>query len=138
MRKYGFEDIGYITTFEKMTKSSVVDYISDDGILYFVVISRNFYELIGRDGINIRKISEKFGKKIKVYRYSKDIKEFTKNLIIKPCEKIDIVDDKNGKSLKIKVANKDKAIIIGREGKNLEIIKKLMDRQFGIKKIQIM
>ena len=90
MRKYGFEDIGYITTFEKMTRSDVVDYISADGILYFVVNSRNFYELIGKDGVNIKKLSEKFGKKIKVYRSPKDIKEFTKNLVIKPCEKIDI------------------------------------------------
>ncbi|MCK4551175.1 MAG: KH domain-containing protein, partial [Candidatus Aenigmarchaeota archaeon] len=86
---------------------------------------------------NIKSISEKFGKKIKVFKYSKDLKEFAKNLIVRPIEKIEIIGEKNTKSLKIKVANKDKAIIIGREGNNLKITKELLKKQFNIENIQI-
>ncbi len=137
MRKYGMEDIGFINAFEKMTKSKVMDYIRSDEVLYFVVDTKNIGKLVGKDGLNIKSISEKFGKKIKVFKYSKDLKEFAKNLIVRPIEKIEIIGEKNTKSLKIKVANKDKAIIIGREGNNLKITKELLKKQFNIENIQI-
>ncbi len=137
MRKYGMEDIGFINAFEKMTNSKVMDYIPGDGVLYFVVDTKNIGKLVGKEGSNIKGISEKFGKKIKVFKYSKDLKEFVKNLIVRPIEKIEIIGEKNTKSLKIKVANKDKAIIIGREGNNLKITKELLKKQFNIENIQI-
>ncbi len=137
MRKYGMEDIGFINAFEKMANSKVMDYIRSDDVLYFVVDTKNIGKLVGKDGSNIKSISEKFGKKIKVFKYSKDLKEFVKNLIVRPIEKIELIGEKNTKSLKIKVANKDKAIIIGREGNNLKITKELLKKQFDIENIQI-
>ncbi|MCK5474216.1 MAG: NusA-like transcription termination signal-binding factor [Candidatus Aenigmarchaeota archaeon] len=137
MRKYGMEDIGFINAFEKMTNSKVMDYIRGESVLYFVVDTKNIGKLVGKNGENIISISEKFGKKIKVFKYSKDLKEFVKNLIVRPIEKIELINEKNTKSLKIKVANKDKAIIIGRDGNNLKITKELLKKQFAIENIQI-
>ena len=137
MRKYGMEDIGFINAFEKMTNSKVMDYIRGESVLYFVVDTKNIGKLVGKNGENIISISEKFGKKIKVFKYSKDLKEFVKNLIVRPIEKIELINEKNTKSLKIKVANKDKAIIIGRDGNNLKITKELLKKQFAIENLQI-
>jgi len=137
MRKYSAEDIGFINAFEKMTKAQVVDYINDEDSLYFVVKTGNFGAIIGRGGENIHELSNKFGKKLKVFKYSKDLKEFVKNLIMRPVESIEVVESDKGKYLKIKASNKDKAMIIGCEGKNLNIIRELIKKQFKVKEIHI-
>ncbi|MFH1127430.1 MAG: NusA-like transcription termination signal-binding factor [archaeon] len=132
--KYTNDDIINITTFEKITKTHVVDYINENKTLYIVVKTDNFRSLIGRNGSNIKDIQKKMNQNIIIYRHSDNIEEFTKNMIMVPIDKIET----NGKTISIETEKRNKGLLIGRDGKNLNIIKIFLKRQFDIDNIKIL
>ena|SRR3989338_4507180 len=129
------DDLQIMSTFEKLTKSKVEDYLNDGDTLYFVVITNNFRALVGKDGVNIKRMENAIGKKIKVFRHTKDLKEFIQNLTLQSATKIDINEAE--KSVELTVPNDKKAVLIGRDGRNINAIKSILSRHFGIKKVTI-
>lgn len=132
--KYTNDDIINITTFEKITKTHVVDYINENKTLYIVVKTDNFRSLIGRNGSNIKDIQKKMNQNVIIYRHSDNIEEFTKNMIMVPINKIET----DGKTINIETDKRNKGLLIGRDGKNLNIIKIFLKRQFDIDNIKIL
>ncbi|MFW5902716.1 MAG: NusA-like transcription termination signal-binding factor, partial [archaeon] len=89
---------------------------------------------IGKNGSMINKVKRKLGKKIHVYKYSKDLEEFIRNLFypVEPKE----IHEKDGE-VKIKVDPSDKKRTIGRKGKKVKKVKELTKRHFDIENIKI-
>lgn len=135
--KYTNDDIMIITTFENITKSHVVDYANEDGTLYFVIKTDNFRKLIGKNGSNIKEIQKKMNQNLRIYEHSDSIEQFTKNLIPVPLKKIDITEKDKKKTISIETEKRNKGLLIGRGGKNINIIKTFLKRQFNIDSIKI-
>ncbi len=135
--KYTNDDIQNITTFENITKSHVVDYANENNTLYFVIKTDNFRKLIGKNGSNIKEIQKKMNQNLIIYKYSESTEQFTKNIINVPIKKIDITGNDQKKTISIEIEKRDKGLLIGRGGKNINIIKTFLKRQHNIDNIKI-
>jgi len=121
--------IGYVTTFETLTRARVKDlFLSVDGVLLFVVYQGEGGKAIGKGGAHIRRLMNLLRKKIKVIELSSAIDDFVKN-VIDPlvADAIEVHGDVVTVSLK-DITMKGK--LIGRNGKNLKLLNALVEKYF--------
>ncbi|MEM7819289.1 MAG: NusA-like transcription termination signal-binding factor [Candidatus Aenigmatarchaeota archaeon] len=124
--------IQLMNLFHNLTGSSVIDCIQENNDVYFVVAKGQYGLSVGKNGIKIKNAEKIIKKNIRIFEYSEDVKTFVKNAIPE-IQEIDI--NKNVVSIKLK--QNDKPRVIGKNGKNIKIISKILERLFGIKAIKI-
>lgn len=133
--KLSTEGIRYIALFENMTGARVKDCFEDikNNRLIFVVRSGDMGLAIGKGGENIHRVKKILGKHIEIIEYSDNPIEFVKNAFHPiPIKNVNIVD-KNGKRIAyVEVLAKNKGLAIGRDGRNIEKVKKLSHRHHDI------
>lgn len=129
------EELNYISIFQNLTNAGVEDcMVFNDSIIFFV--SRDSIgRAIGKHGRNVKIAGKLLKKEIIVLENSRNAKEFIRKAFKKLCGK-DISDAKiinrEGKNI---VEVKVNAIAI--KNKNIKTIEKLIERKFGIEKIEI-
>ena len=124
-------DIKNINFFHKLTKAEVIDCLEND-IIYFVVAEGQYGLAVGKKGAKIKNAENKFNKKIKVFEFSEDLKQFAKNLVPE-AEKVEIDDD----DVIYHVKKSDRAKIIGKEGRNINAVKEFLQRQFDVDNVKV-
>jgi N utilization substance protein A len=119
-----------------MARDCVVD--EENERIIFVIKKGDMGAAIGRKGSNINRVKKSVGKQIEIVEYSEDVKEFLENLFQPAAIKNVMVVNKNSKRLAyVEVANKDKGIAIGRDGRNILKAKMLAQRHHGVDDIII-
>lgn len=126
------ETIRLITLFENITGAPVKDCVIDKetNSAYFVIEEGKAGVAIGKNGNSVKNAEKIIGKNIKIFEFSKDLSCFVRNLIPKAVE-VKIRNENNKTLVEVRVEKKDKALIIGRNGKNLKILKELFQRNHG-------
>ena len=127
------DTIRLMNLFENITGAPVKDCLIDNenGIVYFVVVEDKVGVAIGKNGAAVKKAERMIGKSIKLFEYSKDLTSFVKKLVPQANGvKIRTEDDKT--IIEIKVDKKDKAMVIGRDAKNLKLFKELLQRNHNV------
>lgn len=130
---FDMDEIRMITLFENVTKAAIKDCVLDDNgsMVCFVVKEGKIGMAIGKDGNRVRKVERMIGKSIKLFEFSKDIPRFVKNMI--PQAKAIKVRNEDGKVfVEVKVEKNDRPFVIGRERKNLNFYKKLLQRNHSV------
>jgi N utilization substance protein A len=133
MREWDTETLRVMRVFEDITGSEVRDCIIDkeNSLIVFLVNPGKMGLAIGKNGENI-KIAEKFLRmNIKVYEFAESEEEFIKNLI--PARRIEI---KNDRAI-VYVDPRTKGSIIGKNGSNIRLIRRLVERNSKIKRIEL-
>ena len=123
-----------ITLFESMTGAKVKDCISDEKLI-FIMEENEMGRAIGRNGANIKKMEDVLKKKIKLAEFSNDVLQFVKNMIY-PIEALDIRQEEGAITIHGKDTN-SKAMLIGRERKNINHLSSIVKRYFDIKEIKV-
>ena len=116
-----------INLFEGLTHATVKDVFNSNGFLIIV----NFGDVgkaVGKNGNNIRKYSNMINERVKIVEYNSDYLTFLKNLIM-PL-KVDKIEEKDG-FINLYSDTKTKALLIGRNQKNLELYNKILKKYFG-------
>ncbi len=121
-----------INLFQNLTGSSVVDAITEDDEIYFVVAQGQYGSTVGKNGSKIKNAERVFKKNIKVLEYSESVEEFIKNLA-PDAQEFSVKD----RIITVRVKPSDKAKIIGRAGKNIKIINKFLQRLFDIDELKV-
>jgi N utilization substance protein A len=127
-----------MTLFENITHASLKDCVSDEEgkCIYFVVQEGKAGAAIGKNGSNVKHVESVIKKDVKIFEFSKDLSKFVKNLI--PQANDVSVKNENGETkVEIKVDRSNKAIIIGRDGKNIKIFKELLQRNHNVNNLLI-
>jgi len=132
MRKFDTDTIRIITAFENITGTEVRDCINSNTI-YFVVGKGKIATTIGKNGKTIKSAERILKKPIKVFEWSEDGEQFLKNMIPK-AQKIQI----NGEKAVVALSNDNRGAIIGREGNNINAIRKFLTRNSDIKELKIL
>lgn len=133
--KLSMEGIRYIALFESMTGARARDCFEDteNNRLIFVVRKGDMGLAIGKGGDHINSVKKAIGKHIEIIEHSDDPAEFVKNafhpVIIKNVN-VNVRDDK--RIAYVEVNTKEKGLAIGRDGKNIEKVKKLSLRHHNI------
>jgi len=128
------DGIRYIALFESQTGAQAKDCYEDaDGRLIFVVKNGDMGLAIGRGGEHINRVRTSIGKHIDIVEYSDDPVEFAENAFQPVSVKKADVVSKDGKRIAyVEVLTKEKGLAIGRDGKNIEKVKKLVGRHHNI------
>lgn len=136
--RFDTETIRLINAFENVTGAPVKDCLMDENgkITYFIVEQGKIGIAIGKNGNSVRHAEKIIKKTIKVFEFSSDISSFVKNLIPQTNE-IKLRNEEGGIIVEIRVDRGHRAVIIGRDGKNLKLFKELLQRNHNVHDIVI-
>lgn len=137
--KLSSDGIRYIALFENITGARARDcYELDEGRLIFVVKNGDMGLAIGKGGDNINRVKKAIGKHIEVVEHSENPAEFVKNVFHPVSIRNVNMVMKDGKRIAyVEVLTKERGLAIGRDGKNIEKVKKLSLRHHNINDVII-
>ncbi len=138
--KLSTEGIRYIALFESLTGARAKDCFEDseNNRLIFVVKSGDMGLAIGKGGEHINRVKKTIGKHIEIIEHSDDPVEFVKNAFHPVSIKnVNLVVKDDKRIAYVEVHSKEKGLAIGREGKNIEKVKKLSTRHHNINDVII-
>ena len=126
--------MNYMKLFENITRAKLRDCISNEQLI-FVVEENEIGKAIGKNGSNVRRLEGMLNKKIKIVEFSPDVKQFIRNFVM-PLQVNDITEEGGV----INIAGPDtktKGLLIGRDRKNLDNLKKIVSRYFKVEDIKV-
>jgi len=127
-----------ISIFEKIAKVSCKDYYEHKDRIYFIIDTGKLMKALGDNGINVKLLSDKLGKPIKVAEYNPDIKLFIRNLI-HPLKVQEMDFNEEEKIITLKSDDmRTKGLIIGAKAQNLRFFEKIVQKYFkDIKELKV-
>lgn len=138
--KFDITSIQYMNLFSFATGVNAVDCFGYGSSIVFVVKPGFVLKAVGKDGENVKRLSEKIGKKVKVISLPLpslsdcDIVNFVLALIY-PVKFKKLTRDKDG--IIISAEPQAKALLIGRNGARLNELRSILRKYFKIKRIKI-
>lgn len=130
------ETIRLITLFENVTGATVKDCIFNGNTIYYVIDEGKVGIAIGKNGASVKHAEKLVGKTIKLFEFSNDIIKFVKNLVPEASE-VKIRNGDEGAVVEIHVEKKNRAVVIGRDGKNLKLFKELLQRNHKVNELHV-
>lgn len=132
------ETVQYINIASKHSKASIIDCVIEEELIVFVVEKGQLGIAIGSKAKNIEKLRSLFKKNVRFVEFDRNPEQFIKNL----CKPYSITNlhfegDENNGIVKIEVSPRDKSKLIGRGGRNINMIRKVAQRHHPIKDVQI-
>ncbi len=132
--KYDVNLMKYMQLFETLTRTKLKDCISDEQLI-FIVEENEIGRAIGKGGSNVRRLEELLKKKIKIVEFSPDVKQFIRNFVM-PLQVKD-VNEEEGVVTIVGPDTRTKGLLIGRERKNLDNLKGVVNRYFKVEDIRV-
>lgn len=130
------ETIQLINLFENLNKVHVKDCLIDgDNTVYFVV-QGDVSRAIGKNGTGIRNTERLIRRYVKVVSFSDDLERFVKNLIPQ-AHSVNIKTEGDKIFIEVGTDKNSKAIVIGRDGKNLKVYKELLQRSYHVSDVTV-
>ena len=135
----------YINLFERVSRVSTTDCFVYNNTIYFAVPKKLVMIAVGRNGENVKRVSETFRKKIKIVAMPSEaeiaedkfnaLKRFVTE-VVAPIEftGFDFKDD----VITLAGSRESKAILIGRDRSREKELSEVLERTFGIKELKIM
>jgi N utilization substance protein A len=133
------ETLQYINIATNCTKCKIIDCVETEDRVVFVVEKGQLGLAIGSNAKNLERLKKLFNKNVKFVEYDSDGEKFIYNLF-KPFKVLNVKLEKRRDGTyiaKIEVDVRDKSKAIGKNGKNIEIIRKLAQRHHPISDVQI-
>ncbi|MEM4180669.1 MAG: NusA-like transcription termination signal-binding factor [Nitrososphaerota archaeon] len=128
-----------VSLFQSYTGATVLDCLADDEQVVFLVREGEFGRAVGKRGVKVQELSSLLKKKLKVVEYHGDAASFLSNAV-KPAkaQEVKIIHGKNGRlTAVIKVAPEEKAMVIGKGGRNVIMVRRMAKRHFNIERVII-
>ncbi len=132
------EDMQLINMASNVTKTHIMDCLNLDDRVIFIVQKGQLGAAIGIKAKNLERLRGLFKKTIKFIEFDEDRERFIVNLF-KPYKVNSITLEGEDESIvaKVQVDISEKSKIIGKGGRNIEIIRNLAKRHHSIKDVQI-
>jgi len=132
------ETIRLITLFENVTGAPVKDCVVDEetNTIYFIVGEGKAGIAIGKNGSSVKNAEKLMGKNIKLFEFSNDCNVFIKELVPQANE-VRIINNEQKICVEIKIGKKDKAVVIGKGGRNIKIFRELLQRNYNVNDVVV-
>jgi len=135
------DELRLMSLFQSITTVTARDCIIDDKMdrVIFIVNKGDMGIAIGKNGSTIRMLQNIIGKRIELVEYAEDLAEFVKNIFGRDMVMDVKISNHNphGKVVTVIVEPKKKAIVVGREGRNVEKARILTRRYFDVANVII-
>ena len=132
------QDMQFINMASNITKTHIMDCINLEDRIIFIVQKGQLGAAIGIKAKNLERLRSLFKKMIKFVEFDDNKETFIINLF-KPYKinNITLEGEDDSVVAKVEVNVSDKSKIIGKGGRNIEIIRNLARRHHAIKDVQI-
>jgi len=132
------ETVQYINLASIYTGASIRDCVVEEDRVVFVVEKGQLGIAIGSKAKNLEKLRSLFKKSVKFVEFDEDKTRFVQNLC-KPYEvtKISLEGNDDASVVRIEANPRDKSKLIGKGGRNINMIRKMAQRHHPIKDVQI-
>ncbi|WP_462272072.1 NusA-like transcription termination signal-binding factor [Methanohalophilus sp.] len=131
--KLSTDAIRYIALFESMTGAPIKDCLIDDDRIICVVNNGEMGAAIGKHGDNINRFKKAVDKHVDLVEYSDDPVTFIKNAFgTIPTTSVEISEKKDKKIAYVEVSSMNKGLAIGKSGRNIDKIKRIVNRHHDI------
>jgi N utilization substance protein A len=132
------ETVQYINLASKYSGASIRDCIVEDDRVVFIVEKGQLGIAIGSKAKNLEKLRLLFKKSVKFVEFDEDKTRFVQNLC-KPYDVTKVNFDGNDETsvARVEVNPRDKSKLIGKGGRNINMIRKMAQRHHLIKDVQI-
>jgi N utilization substance protein A len=132
------ETVQYINLASKYSGANILDCVVEDDRVIFIVEKGQLGIAIGSKAKNLEKLRMLFKKIVKFVEFDDDKTRFVENLC-KPYNVTKVSFDENDGApiARIEVNPRDKSKLIGKGGRNINMIRKMAQRHHQIKDVQI-
>lgn len=120
--------IQLIDLFHTLTGSDAIDCVEEEDCIYFIVAEGQHGLAVGRNGAKIKNAEKVFKKPIHVLEYSTDVEIFIRKIL----PGIQEIRSENEKTIFVRVRPSDRPKVIGKAGKNIKLLNKIMQRLFEV------
>ncbi|HEC77400.1 MAG TPA: NusA-like transcription termination signal-binding factor [Thermoplasmatales archaeon] len=131
------QEMHYISLAEVIIGLPILDCIERDNRITFIVGKGKLGKAIGKEARNIKKLENIFRKEVKFVEYDDDKKQFIINLF-KPFKLEKIVVNEENNKVSVVVDSRDKGKAIGKDGRNINILREIAKRQHDIDEIKVL
>ncbi|MBN2599983.1 MAG: NusA-like transcription termination signal-binding factor [Candidatus Thermoplasmatota archaeon] len=132
------ETVQYINLASKYTGASIRDCLVEDDRVVFIVEKGHLGIAIGSKAKNLERLRALLKKSVKFVEFDEDKTRFVQNLC-KPYNVTKVSFEENDREsvARIEVNPRDKSKLIGKGGRNINMIRKMAQRHHQIKDVQI-
>ncbi|ELY89873.1 NusA-like transcription termination signal-binding factor [Natrialba taiwanensis] len=133
----------YLETFEEVTGADGIDCIIDTGAdgarvqLTIVVASGQLGEAIGPDGRTVTQFQERIGLPVRLVENADDPEAFVTNAFAPATVYNVTISENNDTVAYVEVADSDRGVAIGSNGRTIETVRRLAARHCGIDDVQL-
>lgn len=132
---YSQDSVQSIALLESMMNIHVKDLVVEENKLFVILEKQEFDKLRERTGFNLKHLEQMFKKHIRVVQFDEDPRKFITNLVF-PI-RIKMVNEESG-VFSLEMEEKTyKGLLIGKNGGNLNLIKRIVNRFFDFKNIVV-
>lgn len=130
--------MGYIALFEKLGRVELKECLENEDMVLFLVGERKLAELFKRNSNIIAELKERINKHILVAETSRDLLTFVKNLFYRFGVREIYLNWKQGQiDILVGVEQSEIGKAIGKEGRNIKLMKEAVSRFYNIKSLNI-
>ena len=129
----------YIAAFEEETGAVARDCVVDDETdrLLFVVRAGEMGKAIGPDGRQVRRVEEKLGREVRLVEDADTPEAFVANALAPAAVRGVTVSENDTTVAYAEVAEDDRGVAIGANGRNIRAARLLADRHFDVDDVQL-
>ncbi|WP_254863967.1 NusA-like transcription termination signal-binding factor [Halovivax gelatinilyticus] len=127
----------YLALFEDVTGVSGRDCLVRDDRLLVVVARGQIAEAIGPGGETVGRFEDRVGYSVRLVEYADEPADFVANALA-PAAVYNVTMSENDDLVAyVEVADEDRGVAIGTDGRTIEAARTLADRHFGIDDVQL-
>ena len=132
------ETVQYINLASKYSGASILDCVVEDDRVIFIVEKGQLGIAIGSKAKNLERLRMLFKKIVKFVEFDENKTRFVENLC-KPYNvtKVSFEENDGTSVARIEVNPRDKSKLIGKGGRNINMIRKMAQRHHQIRDVQI-
>ncbi|RDI71553.1 NusA-like transcription termination signal-binding factor [Halopelagius longus] len=127
----------YIALFEDETGATARDCLTFDDRVVILVAAGEMGQAIGPGGQNVKKVEEKIGRSVELVEDADTSEAFVASALAPAAVRHVTISQQDDRVAYVEVADEDRGVAIGKEGKNIETARTLARRHYDIDDIQL-
>ncbi|MGM0590567.1 MAG: NusA-like transcription termination signal-binding factor [Halobacteriota archaeon] len=129
-----------IAVFEEDTEATARDCLVVDGDeprVVYLVAAGQMGAAIGSGGRNVRALEEKLGRTVELVEDADTAEAFVESALAPAAVRHVTISEQNDRVAYVEVAEEDRGVAIGRQGRNIQTARELARRHYDIDDIQL-
>ncbi|WP_058367411.1 NusA-like transcription termination signal-binding factor [Haloparvum sedimenti] len=127
----------YIGRFDELTGVTPKDCLVEGDRLVFLVPAGEMAEAIGQAGQTVERVEDELGRTVELVEDADTAEAFVASALSPAAVRAVTLSEQNDRVAYVEVAEKDRGVAIGKEGRNIDTARTLAKRHYDVDDIQL-